>query len=361
MVPNQTIGRSDKAPVRGPNLAERIMLSSRIRSLVAPCRRRVGALIRPLLPPPPIRKSVLQPDDRTLYVPHGDGAASAASSGPESGRLSSCLCTAEQLESEAFRAWSRRIGREFAYHRKLWEFCYICQALSERGLLAPGNKGLGFAVGQEPLPALFAAMGCRILATDLDAADPRAEAWSSTNQWAASAAALNQNALCDAELFRERVSFRPVDMNRIPNELTGFDFTWSSCSFEHCGSIELGKEFVLRQMKCLKPGGVAVHTTEFNLTSNRHTITSGPTVVFRRCDIEDLVRRLIDEGHSVAPLDLSVGRHRHNRLVDKPPYASPVHLRLQLGRYAATSIGLIITRNAAAQAEPGNGEFRPAA
>ena len=55
---------------------------------------------------------------------------------------------------------------EFA-NRKFWEWCAISQALDERKKLRTGLKGLGFAVGTEPLSSHFAARGCRILATDL--------------------------------------------------------------------------------------------------------------------------------------------------------------------------------------------------
>ncbi len=106
-------------------------------------------------------------------------------------------------------------------------------------------------------------------------------------------------------------------------------------------------------MKCLKPGGVAVHTTEFNLTSDQQTLTSGGIVLFRRGDIENVVRRLIAAGHEVEPLDLSIGRHRNDRFVAKPPYHHPVHLRLQIDRYAVTSIALIIRKGAACRSKEG--------
>jgi hypothetical protein len=38
-------------------------------------------------------------------------------------------------------------------------------------MLQPGRTGLGFAVGAEKLPALFASRGCRITATDLPSDD----------------------------------------------------------------------------------------------------------------------------------------------------------------------------------------------
>ena len=44
----------------------------------------------------------------------------------------------------------------------------IAQALYERGKLKPGSRGLGFAVGKEPLSDLFASFGCDVVATDLE-------------------------------------------------------------------------------------------------------------------------------------------------------------------------------------------------
>ena len=147
-------------------------------------------------------------------------------------------------------------------------------------MLRPGRRGLGFAVGAEKLPALFAARGCEITATDLPADDERRNPWAQSGQWVGECDALNAAGLCDPAAFRRLVSFRPVDMNHVPADLTGYDFTWSTCSFEHCGSLQLGLDFLERQMECLVPGGMAVHTTEFNLSSNDATLADGPCECF---------------------------------------------------------------------------------
>lgn len=304
-------------------------------------------IFRPL---PKIRPEVLRPDDVTLHATPAQRSLEsrlAFPGGPSfdpPAHLVSSLCTAEQLDSPAFRYWLSEIGEVWRFHRKQWEFGYLMQALHERGCLADGKRGLGFAVGQEALPSYFAAQGCTIVATDLAATDSRAAGWAESGEWSSTVEVLNERGLCDPALFRERVTFRPVDMNHIPPELTGFDFTWSSCSFEHCGSIELGMQFVLRQMDCLSPGGCAVHTTEFNLTSNTSTVTKGRTVIFRRADIEELVRRLRALKHDVEPLDLTLGVHPLDWFVDQRPYTPDKHLRKRQGRYAATSIGLIIRK-----------------
>ena len=107
-------------------------------------------------------------------------------------------------------------------------------------------------------------------------------------------------------------------------------------------------------MECLRPGGVAVHTTEFNLSSNSRTVTRGPNVIYRLSDIEQVCIQLAARGHHVEPLDIDPGSSEIDRYVDPPPYAGSTgrhaegfkHLRLALDGYASTSIGLIIRRAA---------------
>ena len=177
-------------------------------------------------------------------------------------------------------------------HRKLWEWFFIAEALAERDMLRPGRRGLGFGVGKEPLVALFASMGCEVVATDQSADLASAAGWADGLQYAGNLAALNDKGLCDTEEFGRLARFRIVDMRSIPADLTGFDFTWSSCSFEHLGSLEEGLRFVGEQMRCLRTGGVAVHTTEFNVGSNTDTVREGPTVLYRQRDLLELARRL---------------------------------------------------------------------
>ena len=152
------------------------------------------------------------------------------------------MCRASDLESAAFLDWAQAMGERPGHmHRKVWEFCYIAQALHERGQLRPDSSGLGFAVGQEPLSALFAQNGVNILATDLDPGHAEQTNWIETGQHAASIDALNQRNLCPAEEFRDRVHFRTVDMRKLPDDLGTFDFLWSACALEHLGSIRAGQ------------------------------------------------------------------------------------------------------------------------
>lgn len=258
--------------------------------------------------------------------------------------LKSCMCTQAQLESASFQAWCDRLGQPRNHlHRKVWEWCYIAQALHERNLLQPGCRGLGFAVGQEPLPALFAAAGCAVTATDQPPDQAQIGGWVATGQHAAAVEQLLHPTICAPALFRERVTFRPVDMRSIPADLAGFDFLWSSCSLEHLGSLAQAEQFIFDSLRCLRPGGVAVHTTEYNVSSNLFTIRSGQTVLLRRRDLERIARMLRAQGHALE-LDFSPGNGPVDAMVDRPPYRPTMHLKLRIGRVVATSFGLIIQR-----------------
>jgi hypothetical protein len=99
------------------------------------------------------------------------------------------------------------------------------------------------------------------------------------------------------------------------------------------------------QMACLKPGGIAVHTTEFNLTHENETIEEGMTVMFRRRDIDELVCSFEEAGHYVEPVSYVLGQTKDDQAVDIFPYTSIPHLKLLLfDRYISTSIALIVRK-----------------
>jgi len=258
--------------------------------------------------------------------------------------LRSVACSQAALESQVFQDWVGRFkGRRWRMHRKLWEWAYISQALFERGFLKPGNRGLVFAVGQEPLPALFASFGCEILATDLRTEDAVGKSWLETDQHSSGLADLVKPEILPESDFRRLVSFRFVDMTRIDADLQGFDFVWSSCSLEHLGTLDRGREFIFNSLKCLRPGGLAVHTTEFNLSSNDDTKEEGQDVIYRRRDLEEIGRALQEQGHSI-DLDFTRGDGPFDRHVDRGPFKLDVHLRLEIWGYVCTSFGLIIQK-----------------
>ena len=258
--------------------------------------------------------------------------------------LPSTVCRQIHFASDEYRHWMRAINRLPRLHRKDWEWFYIAQALFERGQLQHGRQGLGFAVGREPLPALFASLGCSVVATDQAHDQAMASGWATSGQYGSQLSELSFPAICPEKDFFERVSYRHLDMNDIPSDYEGqFDFCWSSCAFEHLGSIEHGLRFVERSLQTLRRNGVAVHTTEFNLSSNDVTIETPDVSIFRRRDIEELAERLERSGHHVEPFDWSLGSGFAEVVVDLPPYRQSPHLRLRFEGVDCTSLGLIVT------------------
>jgi hypothetical protein len=262
----------------------------------------------------------------------------------DSGRRKSELCKAKDWQTDWFQRWVGELNEPARFHRKQWEFIYVMQALWERGCIKKGKKGLVFAVGTEPGPSVYARYGCEILATDIFPEQGKEKGWTTGDQLCFGLESLNKRGLCDDQTLRRQVRYRPVDMNDIPSGLTGFDFNWSSCSFEHLGSIKKGLAFLKNQLKTLKPGGWAVHTTEYNISSNDKTIEKGDTVVFRMRDIEQLAKELRSEGHYVEELDFSMGGLPEDYAIDIYPYKQDIHLKLQLNEYVVTSIGIIIRK-----------------
>lgn len=231
------------------------------------------------------------------------------------------------------------------FHRKDWEWVYIIHKLLSSGVVGEGRRGIVFGVGQEKLPALFASLGASIVATDAPPDHKSAGGWERSNQYGASRDQLRHEGILPNHLFDQRVTHQFCDMNAIDPSLKDFDFTWSSCCFEHLGSLEAGIQFVINSVEnVLKIGGIACHTTEFNLTSDDDTMTEGDTVIYRRRDMLEMVERLRERGHEVEPFIIAPDSHYMDYHVDVKPWTFNPHLKLRLGKYVATSVGIVVKR-----------------
>lgn len=274
--------------------------------------------------------------------------------GPQAPFMQYSTCSVADMAHPKFAEICGLIGRQPVYHRKLWEWVYIVHHLREAGMLTAGKRGLCFGVGRETLPAFFAKMGCDIRATDAPPDIGVSSGWANSPHYGAALEALSFPEIVPDDVLHARVSHGYCDMNAIDDDLTGFDFNWSSCCFEHLGSLEAGVQFVINCVeKTLKPGGIAVHTTEYNLSSDDDTVADGPTVIYRRKDIDGLVSRLRDRGHEVQSFTPAPHAHGLDFHVDAPPYIANPHLKLRLSGYAATSVGLVIRRSAEPRTNPG--------
>ena len=270
--------------------------------------------------------------------------------------LLSKASTQADIESDWVAHWARKIGSAVIYHRKLWELTYILQAIYEHGHLQPGSRGLGFGCGTEAIPSVLAAHGVAAMVTDLAPEEARAKGWIDSNQHSRSLESAFHPHIIDRGAFDRLVVHRHVDMNGIPEDLIGFDFCWSCCAFEHLGSLDAGLDFVVNSLRTVRPGGLAVHTTEFNVDNDSRTIKAGDTVLYQRKHMEGLADRLRSEGHEVAPFDFNHGSLPMDQFIDIPPWgedgrnmwAAGVchqrHLKLSIEGHVSTCFGIIIRK-----------------
>ncbi|TCM18705.1 methyltransferase family protein [Novosphingobium sp. PhB165] len=267
--------------------------------------------------------------------------------------LSSCICQYDHINSKWFKRWSDLIGVPNypeggvpRAYRKLWEWAGILEVFRQRGKLQQGMKGIGFAVGTEPLACIIANHGVEVLASDLGAGE-QVEGWASDNQHAATLDAIYRPNIIDRQKFNDLVSFKPVDMAHLEDLPSAeYDFAWSSCAFEHIGNLEDGLSFVINAMRLLKPGGIAVHTTEINLSSNENTIFDGHMCIYRKHDIENLDRRLRLIRCGIENMNWDAGCHEHDLNYDSPPYfeTGRPHVKLELGGFITTSCMIVVRK-----------------
>ena len=265
--------------------------------------------------------------------------------------LGSKATTQQDIESSWLWHWCQRLNTAVIYHRKVWEFAYTLQVLWENGMLEPGKRAIGFGCGEEPIPSLLASLGVEVTITDQNSDTAKKQGWAQTSQFTETLDSAFREELVDRETFNRLANLRYVDMNAIDNDLSDYDFCWSICAFEHLGSITKGQKFVTNAMQVLKPGGIAVHTTEFNFTSDGPTIDDAPTVLFQKKDFEEIGAALRDAGDMPAEMNFDIGNGPIDNFIDVPPYYYTIknledkdtrvnHLKMSLSGYPTTCFGL---------------------
>jgi SAM-dependent methyltransferase len=239
-----------------------------------------------------------------------------------------------------FEARMKELDAFKKIHRKLWEHCSIAQAFVDRFGSGHPRNVLGFGVGKERLPAWFAEQGASVVATDR----PAPGVWN-TAQHAAALADLPYEGITSKPTFDRNVAYQPVDMRDIPIGLHGrFDFTWSTSCLEHLGGVRAGMNFFLNQMRCLKHGGIAAHTTEFLIGGTPFEAEN--LCVFTGAHLIELTHLVAQQGNRLWPILLTPGTHPHDAYVDHQPFQLEPHLNLKLGNATFTSVLLIAARMA---------------
>lgn len=250
------------------------------------------------------------------------------------------------FDTEEYRTTCLVLREEFRYHRKPWEFVMIANTLEKAGMLVGGKTGIGFGVGTEPLPSYFLSKGCSITATDQPPSNDNTKNWTGSDQYCNSINDINKRGICTAEQM-EMLTFEYMDMNYITRMNSKFDFVWSSCALEHLGTLQNGLWFIIRSLSLLKPGGIAVHTTEYNLASNTDTNFQHANCIYRKIDLdilEDTVNKL---GCRMETVDYTRGTHEYDLFVDPGGWRPKIdetqpHLNLKIDGFDATSVLLVI-------------------
>jgi hypothetical protein len=213
--------------------------------------------------------------------------------------------TRRDFDSVWMQHWRSIINlRPDRFHRKDWENAAVIETIQSSGCYGHGKRGIGFGVGDEILSELFVTDGCQITATDLLGDD-----WGTTHN--------GMNRLRG----KQNIDVRIVDMNwlrgeshRQAVESEAYDFSWSVCSADHCGSVWLTKRFLLNQMNVLRPGGIAVHTAEYS-TDGRMP-RQGGTSFMTAHDVMDLQSLAYRAGYEMAPVDWFFGDTFEDHIVD---------------------------------------------
>lgn len=239
------------------------------------------------------------------------------------------LCSSQDIYSPWHRQLSASLRSSNYKLRKIWEWTYTIQVLYDQGFLQQGSSGLGFGCGTEPLASCFANFVDELLITDAPPHIIEGKGWSDTNQHTANLEQAKHEWLATRESMDRTMKFEFADMNNISRDyFDRFSFVWSSCALEHLGSKQLGLTFIVQSAQCLKPGGLAVHTTEFDL-SGESTIDHWETVLFNADDFQITLKSMLDglnndgsgRRFELCPFDLQRGTAFLDGYVDIPPYS----------------------------------------
>ncbi|MGG5822593.1 hypothetical protein [Falsiroseomonas sp. HW251] len=248
------------------------------------------------------------------------------------------LCTASQFADPAFLEIVGAMGLRAAPSRSQWEQAWIVSVLATAGLVAPGRAGLALACGRERIASLLASRGVQVTATDGQEREARAAEHRRLE--------LFYPEIIPIADFDQLVRFMRLDTRDVGRvSPAGFDFCWSLGVPERLGSVQAAVEFLEASLAPLKPGGLAVHSFAFNLTSETVTWEMPDLVMLRRPDIEAMAARLRQKGHTLLPLNTHPGLLPEDEMV-KTDQVGPPGLRQRHGVVVSTSFGLAIRKAA---------------
>ena len=225
-------------------------------------------------------------------------------------------------------------------NRKAWEVGMVVHALDQLGAITPTAEILGIGAAKEETISLLSPHVKRVFATDiyLDKG-----AWT---DWHGQELMIDASRFMAVPFNRRRVVWQHVDGRSLPYEDNSFDAIFSSSSFEHFGSENDIRQAISEACRVLKPGGVAVISTEFKISGPRDWF--GNVQLF---DAERIQRVWLDgiDWQLTSPLDLTLDDTPFidfERSIHDEQYkltAHP-HIKLDNGEFRWTSVNLTLAK-----------------
>ena len=257
-------------------------------------------------------------------------------------RIEPCIPSTPELLRPFVRYWLKAMGvLDQDLHRKGWELAWIAEHIERHfSVSLPGKRGLGIAVGVEPLCSLFPSCGADVVITDIDpSAENIKEWWVDTGQHCGGDVEKIHG--LEGGSYKENVSFSYYDMrDPLPKEwVNGFDFLWSNNSVVHIGSIGAAMDFIVRSSEALKPGGIMVHTTEYAISGPPDDSVDGANSFMRFEHIMETLRMLRKSGMIVPTHHCKDWQLIDEETVDASEKFH--HVKINSGKCVVTCVGFV--------------------
>lgn len=179
------------------------------------------------------------------------------------------VCTNAQIDEPSFQSWAKRLSPSLTSSRARWEEAYILQVAKRYGALESDARALGLGVVDSAVPKIMREHGLSVVVTT-PVDDGRIPV--------------------SIEGAAETVPAGAID---IPRQLVNFDLLWSRGVLPLMSSYRQMDDWVATSLRCLRPGGLAIHVGEISRTANG---------AIQQTEMERLMLTTISRGHDVARL-----------------------------------------------------------
>jgi SAM-dependent methyltransferase len=221
------------------------------------------------------------------------------------------LCYVEDWEnSEIKKALTelQKLSSEGFIHRKDWEWALGIIAMRRFGKLNEKSTAIGVGAGTEPVPFYLANMVKHVYATDL---------YGQNDGWKRAAPSdfpENPKKYAPFPYKEDALTVMRMDGTNLEFPSESFDIAFSFSSIEHFGGGGRNHSGALRSLReierVLKPGGLAVITTEYIINDKEH-----PEFFNKRTIYSDLIDKL-ERLKLVEPLDLKITTKTLDTVID---------------------------------------------